>query len=228
MNNTQIYLMSNMNAFPAERIPMIQKELDALDDQGMHALLMADIKNPTTALIISIFAGQLGIDRFYIGNKELGIAKLALSVVGFLTLFILIGFFLIIGAVIWQVVDWFLIMNACKQANFERLMQQINQMKMLQGATSKTTPAQPVSETAVAEETVATEETLVEVRTEAILVDDSLISEESEVIEETVSTSEEAIVAEGELVEEGSEELSESLTETTKEVESESQQGQGE
>ncbi len=178
MNYAQAYLMANMNSFPAEQLPVIQRELENLDEQGMNVLMMTETKNPTTALILAIFAGSLGIDRFYIGNKELGIAKLALTIVGFFTLFFLIGIFLLIAVSIWQLVDIFLIMGACKQANFERFMQAINQVKMFkQAAQAKAEPSQvavetaPVSETvvasevaagtAVAEEVVA-EETLVE------------------------------------------------------------------
>lgn len=175
MNYAQTYLLANMNAFPAERIPMIQKELEDLDEQGINILIMSDIKNPTTALILAIFAGSLGIDRFYIGNKEMGIAKLALTIVGFFTLFFLIGIFLLIAASIWQLVDIFLIMDACKQANFERFMQQLNHAKMMQASAKKI------------------EETPSQV-TEAVLVE--------EVVEEVATESESIPVLEGELVEE--------------------------
>lgn len=60
-------------------------------------------KSPTTALILGLFLGTLGIDRFYIGNTGLGVAKL-------LTL----G-----GLWIWQIIDWFLIMGATRRHNLE-------------------------------------------------------------------------------------------------------------
>lgn len=205
MNYTQTFLMTNMNAFPATRVPMIQQELEKLDDQGMNALLMADIKNPTTALLLSIFAGSLGVDRFYIGNKELGIAKLALMIFGFITSFIFIGIFFLFAAFIWQVVDIFLIMGACKEANFERFTQAINQVKMMNQTAKPATVATPaentsasevvVSEVVVSESEAATSEVAaevveaveeVEVATEVAEVSE-VSTEESEAISEEVA-----------------------------------------
>jgi TM2 domain-containing membrane protein YozV len=54
-------------------------------------------------LALSLFLGYFGVDRFYIGNIVLGILKLI--TVG--------GFF------IWMLVDWFLIMDATRKANFK-------------------------------------------------------------------------------------------------------------
>lgn len=68
---------------------------------------MAQFKDPTTALIISIFAGNLGIDRFYIGDTGMGVGKL-LTCGGF-------------G--IWAIVDWFLIQGATKEKNMETFNQ---------------------------------------------------------------------------------------------------------
>lgn len=60
-------------------------------------------KNPTTALILSILFGGIGVDRFYIGDIGLGVGKL-------LTL----G-----GLYIWAVVDWFLIRQAAEAKNID-------------------------------------------------------------------------------------------------------------
>jgi len=67
-------------------------------------------KDPRTALAISIIGGSLGVDRFYIGDIGLGIAKL-------LTL----G-----GLFIWTIIDWFLIMDAARLNNSE-LMRQVRE-----------------------------------------------------------------------------------------------------
>jgi TM2 domain-containing membrane protein YozV len=65
-----------------------------------------NLKDPTTILIISILAGNLGIDRFMIGDTGLGIAKLLTC-----------G-----GLGIWAIVDWFLIMGRTREVNAEKLM----------------------------------------------------------------------------------------------------------
>ena len=60
-------------------------------------------KDPTTALLISIFAGAYGIDRFYIGDTGMGVGKLLTC-----------G-----GLGVWAIVDWFLIQGATKEKNME-------------------------------------------------------------------------------------------------------------
>ncbi len=60
-------------------------------------------KNPTVALVLSLFIGAFGIDRFYVGSIALGVLKL-----------ITFG-----GFGIWAFIDWFLIMGAARRKNVE-------------------------------------------------------------------------------------------------------------
>lgn len=191
MNYAQAFLMSNMHAFPAHQVPVLQRELEGLDDQAATALMMTELKNPTIALILAIFLGEFGVDRFYTGDKEMGVAKLVLFVVSFVTLFILIGIFLFIGLYIWKFVDCFLIMGACRRANFERVMMTIHQMKAFQRSSNQSVKSETevVTEAVVEPAMVAVEPTV-----EVVEVDESLVLEEtfSEVEESSVVVSEEA------------------------------------
>ena len=102
-NFTDSFLSANTANFPSEQLPSLRQRLSRLDDsQANQVIVAANLKNPTTALILSIFLGTLGVDRFYIGHIGLGVAKLLLA-------------WLTFG--IWTIVDWFLIINATKKAN---------------------------------------------------------------------------------------------------------------
>ena len=113
-NFTDSFLSANTGSFPSEQLPSLRQRLSQLDDsQANQVIAAANIKNPTTALILSIFLGRFGVDRFYIGNTGLGIGKLLTTV---LLAIITLGLSLSVTW-IWVVVDWFLIINATKKAN---------------------------------------------------------------------------------------------------------------
>lgn len=106
-NFTDSFLSANTGNFPSEQLPSLRQRLSQLDDsQANQVIAAANVKNPTTALILSIFLGTLGVDRFYIGHVGLGVAKLLLA-------------WLTFG--IWTIIDWFLIINATKKANLAAL-----------------------------------------------------------------------------------------------------------
>lgn len=106
-NFTDSFLSANTGSFPSEQLPSLRQRLSQLDDsQANQVIAAANIKNPTTALILSIFLGTLGVDRFYIGHVGLGVAKLLLA-------------WLTFG--IWTIIDWLIIINATKKANLAAL-----------------------------------------------------------------------------------------------------------
>lgn len=97
--------MANGKFFPDYQVAAIRDMLLAADDSKWPMLQVMQFKDPTICLIISLFAGSLGIDRFFIGDTGLGIAKL-----------ITCG-----GFGIWTIVDWFLIMGAARDKNMQKL-----------------------------------------------------------------------------------------------------------
>ena len=92
--------------FPQERFADVKTILENMSEDKQAALAMAEFKDPTISLIISLLGGGLGIDRFYIGDTRLGIAKLLTC-----------G-----GLGIWSIIDWFLIMSAVREKNFQKLL----------------------------------------------------------------------------------------------------------
>lgn len=95
----------------ADKIPeaewfYFQKLLKEREVEEQQLLLVnMQFKEPTTALILSILVGYLGVDRFYLGDFGLGIGKLLTC-----------G-----GLYIWWIVDIFLIMKATKNRNWTLL-----------------------------------------------------------------------------------------------------------
>ncbi|MBR3087743.1 MAG: TM2 domain-containing protein [Prevotella sp.] len=68
-------------------------------------MMMAQAKDPILVLILSIFLGGFGVDRFYIGDIGLGFGKLLTC-----------G-----GLYFWWLIDLFLIMDATKEKNLQQL-----------------------------------------------------------------------------------------------------------
>lgn len=105
-DKSNMLLMTYSKYFPEENIIMLKEKFEAMDDDKTSMMYSLQFKDPMMALILSIVAGTLGIDRFYIGDVGLGVAKLLTC-----------G-----GCGIWTIIDYFLIMKAAKQKNFEKLM----------------------------------------------------------------------------------------------------------
>lgn len=80
-----------------------------MDDSKWATIQSLQFKDPTISLIVSLIGGQLGIDRFLIGDTGLGVGKLLTC-----------G-----GLGIWTIIDWFLIMGATKEKNMEKIQQVI-------------------------------------------------------------------------------------------------------
>ncbi len=100
-----MFMMTNSKFFEGHHLNTVRDRLLLMDDDKWPNLQFIQFKDPTTALLISIFAGVYGIDRFYIGDTGMGIGKLLTC-----------G-----GLGIWAIVDWFLIQGATKEKNMEQL-----------------------------------------------------------------------------------------------------------
>jgi TM2 domain-containing membrane protein YozV len=95
-------------------------------EDNLSMLHSSSPHNPTTILIVSIVIGELGVDRFLIGDIGLGIAKL-------LTL----G-----GCGIWWVIDMCIIMKATREKNMAKLMTILDTMSNY-GPTNNYPPPPP-------------------------------------------------------------------------------------
>lgn len=69
---------------------LIREKLAGVDEAAAQRAF-DNLKNPTTVLLVSIFLGTLGIDRFMLGQTFYGVLKLITA-----------G-----GCFIWTIIDWF-------------------------------------------------------------------------------------------------------------------------
>ena len=102
-----MFIMTYSKYFEGYQLSQIRERLMNLDDSKFVMLQAANLKDPVITLVISIVGGSLGIDRFFIGDTGLGIAKLLTC-----------G-----GLGVWTIVDWFLIMGRTREVNLQRLQQ---------------------------------------------------------------------------------------------------------
>lgn len=100
-----LFIANNSSKLPEEQLPVIREKLMGLDDNKWIVVSSVQFKDPTTALILSLFLGCYGIDRFYLGHTGLGVGKLLTC-----------G-----GCGIWAIIDWFNISKATRNVNYQKL-----------------------------------------------------------------------------------------------------------
>lgn len=100
--NIDLYLTTNAKYFEPTAIPVIRQKLEKADENAMLTLQACELKDTTTMLLISLFLGSLGVDRFMLGDTGMGVLKLlTFGCCGILT-----------------IIDWFTIVKKTKQKNF--------------------------------------------------------------------------------------------------------------
>ena len=108
MDTTRIdmFVMTNQKYLPAEKIVFIKEKMKNMDEERFALVSSVEFKDPTTILLVSLFLGVLGIDRFMLGETGMGILKLLTGgLCGILT-----------------IVDWFSLHKKAKELNFNNLM----------------------------------------------------------------------------------------------------------
>ena len=105
-NKIDMYIMTNQKYFPEGKIVYLKDKLRTMDDEKFSLISTIEMKDPTTILLVSIFLGVLGIDRFMLGDTGMGILKLLTGgCCGILT-----------------IIDWFSISKKAKENNFNKVM----------------------------------------------------------------------------------------------------------
>ncbi|MBQ7897484.1 MAG: TM2 domain-containing protein [Clostridia bacterium] len=101
-----LFVMTNQKYLPAEKIVFLKQKLIEADESKFALASSIDFKEPTNILLVSLFLGPLGIDRFMLGDTGMGILKLlTCGVCGIMT-----------------IVDWFTVSKKAKEINYNNIM----------------------------------------------------------------------------------------------------------
>ena len=78
MNKNQVdqLMVTLASKVPSESLNQIRQHLEHAQDFNGAQVAIAQMKDPIIVLVISLFVGYLGIDRFYLGDTGMGIGKL--------------------------------------------------------------------------------------------------------------------------------------------------------
>lgn len=98
------FVMMNADKFPPMMIQQIKSKLETLNEEQESTLMATEWKSPTVGLVLALFVGGLGVDRFWLGDTGSGIGKLLTC-----------G-----GLGIWCIIDWFTAMDRIKKYNYAK------------------------------------------------------------------------------------------------------------
>ena len=120
--DTNVALMTLQDKIPSTSLPLVKEKLEKASEDQISSLAILPLKSHIIGLILGFFFGAFGVDRFYKGDIGLGIAKLALFLVGCITVAIGIGGLLIFAVWIWAFVDLFLVWQGIKKDNLNKIL----------------------------------------------------------------------------------------------------------
>jgi TM2 domain-containing membrane protein YozV len=101
-----LWVMSNNDKLDPVQLSQIRSRLEQIDEADGQTMMSAELKSPTTMLIISILVGILGVDRFMLGQVGMGILKL-----------LTVG-----GLGILYIIDWINVSKMTREYNFRKMM----------------------------------------------------------------------------------------------------------
>lgn len=105
--NVRAVLSAVSSKIPEDKLFYLKKVLENASDDKVDEVVLTKLYNPTHTLLFSIFLGNLGVDRFMLGDTGIGVAKLLL---GWAT------------CGIWPLIDIFVSFNRAKEKNFNKIM----------------------------------------------------------------------------------------------------------
>ncbi|AWW30706.1 hypothetical protein DN752_11530 [Echinicola strongylocentroti] len=112
ISKVDLFLMMNAKYFESHHLPFIREHLIRLDDSAWQSIQILQFYDPSSTQVVSLVGGQMGIDRFMVGDVGLGVLKLLTC-----------G-----GMGIWAIIDWFMIQGIVREKNGIKLKEALASM----------------------------------------------------------------------------------------------------
>jgi TM2 domain-containing membrane protein YozV len=75
-SKVSLFIKHKRHFFEKAHLPLVQKTLDDLGNEKYALTASLEWKSPRQAFLLSLFLGFTGADRFYLGDRLLGFAKM--------------------------------------------------------------------------------------------------------------------------------------------------------
>lgn len=131
MNDIAFFLIYFNDRIPKDSLPYVKESLKKMSEEQRQKLLFLKLKNPFYGLLFSILFP--GVDRIYKGDVILGVLKLILFPFAYIGLMIandnenitnlMIFLVLFLIALIWVVLDCFLIYKGIAEDNLKKIFE---------------------------------------------------------------------------------------------------------
>ena len=116
------------NKIPTENVFHLQYYLKEASDDCFEEFMSLRIKGLVRTVLFSVFLGDFAVDRFYIGDTGIGIAKLILRWLPILlslfsgnSLIVILSLICTLAYIIWYIADIFISYKNAKKVNYEIL-----------------------------------------------------------------------------------------------------------
>ena len=119
----QAVLAKFQNALSPSGMTSFAKYIETLTADQYQRLMQMPVKKKGVTILLAIFLGGIGIDRFYVGDVKLGVFKIVGSVAASLMILIpILGTIASIANVIWKFADIFISYKKIYDKNYENAM----------------------------------------------------------------------------------------------------------
>ena len=98
------FLIEHKNYFNDFDLDVLKADLESLSMEELKLFMKTDFVNPNVNFAVSILTNVSGVDRFVIGQTNIGLLKLLTA-----------G-----GLGVWAIIDWFQIKELTKEYNFNK------------------------------------------------------------------------------------------------------------